>query len=202
MAIIELAHISLKNGQKATDSQLTTNLKEVKRVIEEYSKLQTLFYEQIDDPSVLFVVGGWESKERHQDGFTGSPEQNKILSLVENQMDIDWMHYVDVEQEHLPLVAPVLVIVKAVVGGDTHKLMFDQAFAAGTSSLGGARYGALAAWNIAKDDKEDVVRVHFSGWDSAVEATEGIANTIEHTKRGRATPEELTFFFTKRVELD
>jgi len=88
------------------------------------------------------------------------------------------------------------------VGRDTHKLMFDQDFAANTSSMGGARYGALAAWNIPKDDKEEVVRVHFSGWDSAEEATEGIANTIEHTKRARARPEELSFFFTKRAMLD
>ncbi|KIV86204.1 hypothetical protein PV11_01832 [Exophiala sideris] len=182
MAIIELAHISLKSGLIATDPQLKRNLKEVKRVIEGYSKLQTLFYTQ--------------------HGFSGSPEQNKILSLVKDQMDIDWMHYIDVDQARLPLDARVLVIVKAVVPRETHKRIFDQDFAAGTSSLGGARYGALAAWNIPKDDYEDVVRVHFSGWDNVEEATEGIANTVEHTQRMRARPEELNFFFTERSELD
>jgi hypothetical protein len=80
--------------------------------------------------------------------------------------------------------------------------MFDQDFTAGTSSLGGARYGASAAWNIPKDDHEEIVRVHFSGWDSVEDATEGIANTVEHTKRFRARPEELSFFFTTRTEMD
>ncbi|KAK4939728.1 hypothetical protein LTR10_020012 [Elasticomyces elasticus] len=192
----------LKNGLIATDPQLKRNLKEVKHVIEGYSKLQTLFYTQVDDPSVMFVIGAWESKEMHQHGFSGSPEQNKILSLVKDQMDIDWMHYIDVDQARLPLDARVLVIVKAVVPRETHKRIFDQDFAAGTSSLGGARYGALAAWNIPKDDNEDVVRVHFSGWDNVEEATEGIANTVEHTQRMRARPEELNFFFTERSELD
>lgn len=203
MAIIELAHISLKNGLTATDPQLKKNLKEVKRVIEEYSKLQTLFYTQIDDPSVMFVIGAWESKDKHQHGFTGSPEQNQILDLIKDQMSIDWMHYMNVEQTALPLDAPVLVIVKAVVARDTHKWMFDQDFAAGTSSLGGARYGALAAWNVPKDEHEEIVRVHFSGWDGVEDAMEGIANTVEHTTRpGRVRPEELSFFFTRRAEME
>lgn len=202
MAIIELAHISLKNGLTASDPDLQSNLKQVKRVIEEYSQLQTLFYTQLDDPSTMFVIGAWESKDKHQHGFDGSPQQKQILGLIKDQMGIDWMHYMDVEQSRIPLQAPVLVLVKIVVPKSTHKASFDQDFAAGTASLGGARHGAVAAWNIDKDHKEETVRVHFSGWDSLEEATEGIANTVEHTKRSRAQPSELSFFFTERAVLE
>ncbi|KIW53788.1 hypothetical protein PV05_06201 [Exophiala xenobiotica] len=202
MAIIELAHISLKNGLTASDPTLKKNLQEVKRVIEEYSKLQTLFYTRIDDPTNMFVIGAWESKDQHQHGFNGSPQQDEILDLIKDQMGIDWMHYMNVEPSRIPLNAPVLVILKTVHNRDVHKLAFDNEFAAGTSTMGGARHGAVSAWNIPKDDKEHVVRVHFAGWDNVDEAMEAVSTAIAHTKRPRQQPLEVSFFFTERTGLD
>ncbi|OAP61573.1 hypothetical protein AYL99_03776 [Fonsecaea erecta] len=203
MAIIELAHITLKNGIQATDPQLKKNLKEVKRVIEEYSKLQTLFYTQIDDPSVLFVIGAWETKDHHQHGFDGSPQQAEILNLIKDQMGIDWMHYIDVDQSRIPLDAPVLAIIRETFAKHgVIRTQFDQEFASQTSSLGGARYGAVSAWNIHKDNKERDVRVNFSGWESVEEGTAAFVNTIEHIKGFRARPTDLNFFFATRTELD
>ncbi|KAG9770434.1 hypothetical protein KCU88_g6610, partial [Aureobasidium melanogenum] len=202
MAIIELAHISLKNGLTATDPALKENMKEVKKVIEDYSKLPTLFFTQIDDPSTIFVVGGWETKDQHQHGFNGSPGQEKLIHLIKDQMGIDWMHYMDVDQTQLPLHAPVLAIVKETLPKDTHRTAFDQDFARATQSLGGARFGAISAWNVPKDEHEDMVRVNFSGWQSIEEAMEAIGNTIENAKRFRVAPMELSFFFTERTQLD
>ena len=203
MAIIELAHITLTNGVTASDPQLKKNLKEVKRVIEEYSKLQTLFYTQIDDPSTMFVIGAWESKEKHQHGFDGSPQQGQILELIKDQMGIDWMHYIDVEQSRIPLDAPVLSIIReefAQTG--VNRTLSDQEFASQTASLGGARYGAISAWNISKDENERDIRVNFAGWESIEEATTAIVATIGHVKGFRTMPTELNFFFVKKADLD
>jgi hypothetical protein len=203
MAIIELAHIGLKGGTTADDPQLKRNLKEVKRVIEEYSKLETIFYRQLDDPSVMFVIGAWETKDHHQHGFDGSPQQGEILKLIKDQMGIDWMHYIDVEQSRIPLDAPVLAIVREVFAKHSvNRTDFDQQFASKTASIGGARYGAVSAWNIRKDKHESEVRVNFSGWENLDEATEAIVNTIEHVKGFRAVPTDLNFFFVTRAELD
>ncbi|EXJ76657.1 uncharacterized protein A1O5_01165 [Cladophialophora psammophila CBS 110553] len=203
MAIIELAHITLKNGITATDPELKKNLREVKRVIEDYSKLQTLFYTQIDDPSVMFVIGAWETKDHHQHSFDGSPQQAEILTLIKDQMGIDWMHYIDADQSRIPLDAPVLAIIKETFAKHgVVRTQFDQEFASQTSSLGGARYGAISAWNIPKDNKERDIRVNFSGWESVEEATAAFANTIENVGGFRARPTELNFFFVKRTELD
>jgi hypothetical protein len=201
MAIIELAYCSLKNGLTATDAEVKRSLREVKSVIEAYNHLPTVFYTQLDDPSKVFVIGAWESKEQHEHGFVGSPEQKQIIDLTRSQMDIDWMHYMDVQQSHIPLHAPVLVIAKVIAPPGTHKTIFDQDFAAGTPSLGGARHGAVWAWNIPKKHEHDMVRVHFTGWDSVEEAMEGITNTIEHTKKFRSRPEDLNFFFVERTPL-
>jgi hypothetical protein len=204
MAIIELALISLKNNLTATDPELKKNLQEVKRVIEEYSKLQTLFYTQLDDPSTLFVIGAWETTDHHQHGFNGSPQQAEILTLVKDQMDITWMHYIDVDQSQIPLSAPVLAIIKEIFAKHgVNRTDFDHQFASQTGSgIGGARYGAVSAWNIRQDKHERDVRVNFSGWENLEEATEAIAGTIEQVKGFRATPTDLNFFFVERTDLD
>ncbi|KAK5283595.1 hypothetical protein LTR40_001500 [Exophiala xenobiotica] len=158
----------------------------------------------------MFVIGAWESKDQHQRGFDGSPQQDEILDLIKEQMGIDWMHYMDVEQSRIPLNAPVLGILKTVHNEDVQKLAFDNEFAAGTSTtlgMGGARHGAVSAWNIPKDDndKEDAavaVRVHFSGWDSVDEAMGAVTGAVALTKRFRQQPLEVGFFFTERTELD
>ena len=202
MAIIELAYCQLKNGVTASDPELKKNLKEVKRVIEEYSKLQTLFFSQVDDPTVVFVIGAWESKDKHQHGFDGSPQQAEIINLIKDQLGIEWMHYMDVEQSKIPINAPVLAIIKAILPAGTSKLAFDQEFASRTRTLGGGRYGAVSAWNTLKNHKEETVRANFSGWESIEEATEAIVNTIESAQHFRITPKELNFFFTERMDLD
>lgn len=203
MAIIELAHIKLKNGLEATDATLKKNTKEVKRVIEEYSKLQTIFYTQIDDPTTMFVIGAWDTKDHHEKGFNGSPQQNQILELIKDQMDITWMHYIDVDQSRIPIKAPTLAIIRETFEKHgVNRTVFDNEFEAQTSSLGGARHGAVSGWNIRKDKHERDVRVNFSGWDSVEEATDALVNTIEHVKGFRAIPTDLNFFFVTKTELD
>ncbi|KIX09765.1 uncharacterized protein Z518_00846 [Rhinocladiella mackenziei CBS 650.93] len=202
MAIIELAKINLKGGITASDPLLMMNTKEVKRVIEEYSKLQTLFYTQIDDPTVMFVIGAWESKDQHQHGFEGSPQQDEIYGLIKGQMEIEWMHYMDIEQSRIPINAPVLAMIKETLPSDIQKTAFDHEFVTRTQRLGGAHYGAVSAWNLLKDDTEATVRVNFSGWESIKDATEGIVNTVEDVKKFRTRPSELNFFFVERTRLD
>ena len=203
MAIIELALVSLKNGLKASDPTLKKNLKEVKRVIEEYSKLQTLFYTQLDDPSTLFVIGAWETKEHHEHGFNGSPQQGQILELIKDQMDIDWMHYIEVDRSRIPLDAPVLAIIKETFAKHgVNRADFDNQFASQTSRIGGARYGAVSAWNMRKDKHERDVRVNFTGWESLEEGMDAIVNTIAEVEGFRAIATELNFFFVEKTGLD
>lgn len=202
MAIIELAHIQLKDGITASDPDLLKNLKEVKRVIEAYSGLPTLFFEQIDDPTVLFVVGAWPSKEKHEHGFNGSPEQAVILELIKDQMGIDWMHYMDIDQNDIPTHAPVLAMTKATLPKYVDREGFVQSMLKVTQAVEGPQYGANGSWNIRKDKHEPDVRVHFGGWDSIEDASEGLADIIasaDGTLNPR--PTNLFFFFTKLVEL-
>ncbi|KEF63616.1 uncharacterized protein A1O9_01594 [Exophiala aquamarina CBS 119918] len=204
MAIVELAACQLKGGITASDSELLKNLKEVKRVIEAYSGLTTLFFELVDDPTVMFVVGAWDSKETHEKGFDGSPQQGEILELIKDQLGITWMHYMDVELGDIPVRSPVLAIVKATLPKHVDREGFVSSMQAATEDVDGGPYGAIGAWNIRKDKHEPDVRVHFSGWRSVEEATDGLANiiTVAGARPLQTHPTNLFFFLTKPVNLD
>jgi hypothetical protein len=166
MAIIELAHVKLLGGISISDPSLRQNMQKVTDVIEGYNHLRNLFYVEVEDPSILYVIGAWESQEQHQRGFNGSLDQDKILELVKDQMDIDWMYYIDVEQSKIPLDAPVLEIKRYTLPSNADKQTFHKALAAEMLNLEAPPEGSVGAWNLPKSDGEEAVWVQFSGWKS------------------------------------
>jgi hypothetical protein len=103
MGIIELAQIQLLNETTANTPLLLENMRQVKKVIEDFSGLPTNFFVDQDDQSKLYVIGGWETVEKHSKGFSGSEGQNKILALIKDQMTITWQFYVDIDVQDVPL---------------------------------------------------------------------------------------------------
>lgn len=103
MGIIELAQIQLLNGTAADSPLLLENLRQVKKVIENFSGLPTNFVADQDDKSKLYVIGGWNTVEQHSKGFSGSDGQNEILALIKDQLTITWQYYVDIDCHEVPL---------------------------------------------------------------------------------------------------
>jgi hypothetical protein len=176
MAIIELAHVKLLGGISTSDPGLRQNMQKVTDVIEGYNHLKTLFYVEVEDPSILYVVGAWESQDQHRKGFNGSRDQDKILELVKDQMDIDWMYYVDVEQSAIPLDAPILEIKKYTLRANADKQMFNKALAEERLNLEARTKGSVGGWNIPKSHGEEAVWVQFSGWKSVNDHADDAAN--------------------------
>lgn len=202
MAILELGHIQLASGLQSSDAAVLQKLQLVKQGVEHYSGLPTYFYEQVDDSSMLFVFGAWSSKDKHQHGYNGSPQQAQVLASVKDQMKIDWMQYMDIDHESLPIHAPVLGLIKETMPKHVNKTAFDQNFAEVTQSLGGARYGAVSAWNLRKDKHEPDIRVHFSGWDNTDEAMTAMVDIIEHAEGFQVKPTSLNILFATQIRLD
>ena len=163
MAIIELAHVKLLGGISISDSRLRQNMQQVTEVIEGYNHLKNLFYIEVEDPSILYVIGAWESQQQHQKGFNGSEDQGKILELVKDQMDIDWMYYIDLEQSKIPLEAPVLEISKYTLQSPANKGPFNKALAEEMRSHDAHIEGSVGGWNLPKSEGEEAVWVQFSG---------------------------------------
>jgi hypothetical protein len=169
MAIIEFVHLKLVGGLTVSDPVLRQNMQKITEVIEGYNHLRTLLYVEVDNPSVLYVIGAWESQEQHQKGFSGSPDQTMIMELVKDQMDIDWSYYLDLEQSTLPLDAPILEIKKYTLTTDTDKEGFSKALATGGQHPKAGSQGSVGGWNLPKGDGEEAVWVQFTGWETVDE---------------------------------
>jgi len=166
MAIIELVHIKLLGGISISHPSLRQNMQKVTQVIEAYNHLRNLFYVEVEDPSILYVIGAWESQEQHQSGFNGSAAQGQILELVKDQMDIDWMHYIDVEQSKIPISPPVLEIRKYTLPSNADKQAFNNTLTAERVTLDTYTEGTTGGWNLPKSEGEKAVWVQFSGYKS------------------------------------
>jgi hypothetical protein len=197
MAIIEIAHVKLLGGISISDPGLRQNMQKVTEVIEGYNHLRNLFYVEVEDPSILYVIGAWESQEQHQNGFNGSPDQGKILELVQDQMDIDWMYYIDVEQSKIPIDAPVLEIRKYALPSNADKPTFNKFLAAERLDLETQTEGSVGGWNLPKSDGEEAVWVQFSGWKSV----DDHANAIGDSRAVQSLVEKIDVKHATRVHL-
>jgi hypothetical protein len=165
MTIIELARCKLLNNIQISDPLLHRNLAKVSQVIQEYNHLPpTLFYPEVQDPSIFYVIGSWQSQEQHSKGFDGSPAQAEILELIKDQMDIEWMHYVDIEQDKIPLNAQVLAINRYVLARSKDKQAFLEAFRARKEYLVSVSEGkTIGGWNLPKQEGDEKVWIQFTG---------------------------------------
>jgi hypothetical protein len=99
--ITELAHLRLLPPSTLTHS-LLTNLKVVLKVSEEYTGHRFYYLQQIEDPSLLYLVGEWDSLEQHMQGFIPSQENQELLESLKGMVGVEWLLHVGVGSEALP----------------------------------------------------------------------------------------------------
>ncbi|KAJ5478861.1 hypothetical protein N7530_004370 [Penicillium desertorum] len=136
------------------------------RLKSEYSGYPVTYLRQLEDPLSLYLLGGWESVEKHTgEGQWLSLEVNQnLLAKLKDNVDVSWMFHLDVDPSKIPLDAPVLAITRCFVE-PSKKKDFDAAFKAGVSHLNAstAPFSSCGAWRIDKEG-EDEEFVLFSGW--------------------------------------
>ncbi|KAH7401662.1 hypothetical protein BKA66DRAFT_405817 [Pyrenochaeta sp. MPI-SDFR-AT-0127] len=121
MPVLEVTQLRLK-GLHAHDAALLQSLSLVR------GKLHTMshFYNCIQDPTLIYILGIWPSLEAHLD-FLASPARDAVLGPQEDVLDFCWtVHMVLDGMASLPLDAPVLAIERLSVRGDCVDA-FDQA---------------------------------------------------------------------------
>ena len=85
-AVFPLARpITKDNPTLAVD--LIKNLKQAKAVLESVSGYRFRYFQQIEDPSIIYIMGLWDSVAAH-DAFLASPENQKLLELFKD--DLRW----------------------------------------------------------------------------------------------------------------
>lgn len=94
MAVTEIALIQLKTHISPTTK---ANLLEAQKAQTEYSTHGVNFLHQIEDSSFYYLLGGWESVEKHTHGWIQSETNQKLLGQLGQDFDVCWMFHLDLD---------------------------------------------------------------------------------------------------------
>ena len=108
MAVTDIARIRLKANVSVEDTELRRRLLAAKEAMESYTGNTFYFYTQLDDPSLIYIIGRWVSAAQHSQEWIPSEANQNILVSLKDYISVDWMFHVDMEQMDIPFDAPIL----------------------------------------------------------------------------------------------
>jgi heme-degrading monooxygenase HmoA len=86
-AILPLTY-PLTKENSTLPSVVIQKLQTAKSVLEQASKYKFHFFQQIEDPSTIYIIGKWDSPEAHY-AFLPSAENQKLLELFKEDVHIE-----------------------------------------------------------------------------------------------------------------
>lgn len=95
MTISELGLLRLKPTASLEDPDIQTRLKDIKSYLRSFTGHEFFYFRQLDDPSLLYLLGQWESLESHYTGMHGSDEWKKGVMEMSNYFEFQWMAHYD-----------------------------------------------------------------------------------------------------------
>lgn len=103
MPVTELALLRLRLQDPPSPTKST--FLEAKKKQSEYSGYPVTYLRQIEDPLSLYLLGGWESVEKHTgEGQWLSLEVNQnLLAKLKDNVDVCWMFHLDIDVSFLIL---------------------------------------------------------------------------------------------------
>ncbi|KAF9891806.1 hypothetical protein FE257_003287 [Aspergillus nanangensis] len=133
MAITELALLHLKTHPELTPT--------IKSALESGASAQAKFsshpvhlYTQLEDPSYIYLLGGWQSVSQHMTEWIPSQTNQAIMASLAAEIEVVWMFHIDIEPQSEetaavtnPLNAPVVAIARYFIP-QSSRWEFDETF--------------------------------------------------------------------------
>lgn len=127
MAVTELALFHFKNNQSIDSLENEAIKAQILLAIKAqalYASYPIYLLTQVEDPSYLYLLGGWDSVETHVEKWIPSKTNTDLLSGLQESLDVVWLQHLDVTpisqvpssvnnedgSSVIPLSAPVIAI--------------------------------------------------------------------------------------------
>lgn len=187
MTVTELVILpTLPDGSgKVPSEKLLANFKSAKQVLESNSGYPFSFFQQIEDPTILYIIGAWSSTAAHE-SFLPSSQNLALLDLFRGQIDIEniLMYHIELDANTtpLPLNAPAISVNRHFIKHDQRDL-FRKRFEEVKPLLQGYTKPRPVAggWRIEKEAEDKEEWVLLSGFDS-LDHHMGFSKTDEFQK--------------------
>ncbi|RHZ54379.1 uncharacterized protein CDV56_106056 [Aspergillus thermomutatus] len=131
-----------------------------------FSSYPVRLFSQVEDPSLIYLVGGWDSAQQHYDWIPSATNQG-IMERLSKEMEVVWMFHVDgdaARQGELLTEASVVAVGRYFMTAE-EKEGFKRVFEETQHHLEGFTkpLPVFKGWRIEKEEgKEEFVL--FSGW--------------------------------------
>lgn len=114
MSILEFATFSIKSPHTIDTPELKSALQNALRVLKKASGFTFNLLHQVEDTSVLYLLGSWTSVEAHNE-FLVSPENITLLDTVKDLINVDLLFHAEIEKATLPLDAPCIALSRVII---------------------------------------------------------------------------------------
>ncbi|OAQ98991.1 hypothetical protein LLEC1_04384 [Akanthomyces lecanii] len=101
MTISEIGLLRLKPTASLEDPDIQKRLKDIKSHLSSFTGHRFSYFRQIEDPSLLYLLGQWESLESHYKGMHGSDEWKKGVMEMSSYFEFQWMAHYDFHLDSL-----------------------------------------------------------------------------------------------------
>jgi hypothetical protein len=128
---------------------------------------------QVDDPSYIYLIGGWDSVAHHWEDWIPSATNQEVMNLIKDEIEFQWLLHVDIDAkenaERTPLNATTVRIRRFFVKSGM-KQSFEEAFNTAKHRFKLAAFPnptpLCAGWRVdkEKDQGSDEEKDEFVGW--------------------------------------
>ncbi|KAL4924132.1 uncharacterized protein BDV17DRAFT_275461 [Aspergillus undulatus] len=189
MVVTELACLHIKNHLPVThpsNEALFAKLKAGLEAQAEYADFDASLLSQLEDPSYIYILGGWDSVAQHMDEWIPSFTNQEIMGGLREHVDLVWLQHLDLDPgdplhgetvEGIPYTDIVVGFARMFIApGRGNRQRFTTTWAEIKHLLRKFEWprDAVGAWRIDCELDDDGNRkeefVVFVGWDSIDES--------------------------------
>jgi hypothetical protein len=186
MAVTELVlfHFNNNKGMDSPENEaVKANILSAIKGQASYASYPVHLLTQVEDPSYLYLLGGWDSVETHVEKWIPSKTNHDLLAGLQEAMEVVWLQHLDItpisqfpasvnhedERSIVPLSAPVVAISRYFINHDK-KDDFQSVYSASKHHLDTFTnpWTIAGGWRLDPETREEnSVKdefVLFSGW--------------------------------------
>ncbi|EAW06636.1 uncharacterized protein ACLA_083310 [Aspergillus clavatus NRRL 1] len=162
--VTEIALLHLKSTPPS--SSTLTLLREATSAQAKYSSYPVHLFTQVEDPSFIYLIGGWASARQHHEDWIPSPANQEFMRQLADEIEVVWMFHVEgdaARQAELLLGAAVVAVGRYFVGA-ARRDAFERVFGEVSGGLEGytAPLPLFGGWRVEREEGEEFVLL--SGW--------------------------------------
>ena len=117
MPVTEFAILRLKEPFTIENEALRANFQSVAERQAEWSGYPLTFYYNFQDPSLFYVVSGWEDSEAHRKWIASDTNQ-QFLHIFGPILTVDGLAHIDIDFNQIPSNTSELLVRKETGGGE------------------------------------------------------------------------------------